>query len=564
VRIYRIPLKGKEIMSLRKHQGEAEEITDRIVDGEPINTIYAHCTPGGGKSLLPIIIGSKLIKAGLADKLVWIAPRLSLTDQAEREFINPYFRDLLQHNITIRRSTNENNPCRGLHGFSTTYNAAGIDEGLLRQEFQRYRYILIMDEFHHVQEDSLWHQKIAPLFELAAFRIMMTGTLERGDGSRIAFTPYRENGKSVIPDLQNGLNTAVIRYTRTDALAERAIIPLAFHLADGSAEWEENTGKKIKISSLDKMDEADANKALYTALKTEYADDLLAQGIEHWQEHRKHYTGAKCLVVTSNISEAKRHMRNLSGISARCAIATSEDSAAALKVINKMKAGKLDVIVTVAMAYEGLSIPEISHIICLTRIRSIPWIEQMTARANRIDPAISTYDEQIGHIFAPADPLFKRVMKQIEKEQLPVMEHRGKSSRQSSCEEAGDGGFHLEPSPGGITPLSSALTGKREMVLGQRELPPTPGKTSSEIESELLERIEDHIRSYSFQNRFNPKRINGEIFNHFGGKPRRQMTIVELEKCLTHVRETYPLSFLRGSGHVPVSRKVERLNCDWS
>jgi hypothetical protein len=440
-----------------------------------------------------------------------------------------------------------------------------MDEGLLRQEFLRYRYILIMDEFHHIQNDALWHIKIAPIYELAAFRILMTGTLERGNKSKIAFVSYGYiSGNKLSPILQKNENTEVIRYTRTDALAERAIIPLAFHLADGSAEWEENTGKKIKISSLDKMDEADANKALYTALKTEYADDLLAQGIEHWQEHRKHYTGAKCLVVTSNISEAKRHMRNLSGISARCAIATSEDSAAALKVINKMKAGKLDVIVTVAMAYEGLSIPEISHIICLTRIRSIPWIEQMTARANRIDPAISTYDEQIGHIFAPADPLFKRVMKQIEKEQLPVMEHRGKSSRQSSCEEAGDGGFHLEPSPGGITPLSSALTGKREMVLGQRELPPTPGKTSSEIESELLERIEDHIRSYSFQNRFNPKRINGEIFNHFGGKPRRQMTIVELEKCLTHVRETYPLSFLRGSGHVPVSRKVERLNCDWS
>jgi len=553
---------GGTKMSLRKHQREFLMAIHRIIAGAPIRDIYSHVTPGGGKSVLPIIAG-KLITAGLVDKLMWIAPRLSLTDQAEREFINPYFRDLLQHNITIRKSTNEINPCRGLHGFSTTYNAAGIDEGLLRQEFQRYRYILIMDEFHHVQEDSLWHQKIAPLFELAAFRIMMTGTLERGDQSRIAFTPYRENGKSVIPDLQNGLNTAVIRYTRTDALAEKAIIPLTFHLSDGSAEWEDTRGRKVKVASMDKMDEADANKALYTALKTEYADDLLAQGIAHWQEHRKHYTGAKCLIVTSNINEAKRHMRNLSGMSARCAIATSEDSAAALKVINKMKAGKIDVIVTVAMAYEGLSIPEISHIICLTRIRSVPWIEQMTARANRIDQSAGSYDEQTGHIFAPADPLFKKVMKQIEKEQLPVMEFRNKTSRQfSSCEEAGDGGFHLEPSPGGITPLSSALTGKREMVLGQRELPSAPGKTSSEIETELLEQIEDHIRSYSFQNRFNPKRINGEIFNHFGGKPRRQMTIPELEKCLAHVRETYPLSFVRGSGH-RVAAKATPLNVEW-
>ncbi|MCE5211871.1 MAG: DEAD/DEAH box helicase family protein [Deltaproteobacteria bacterium] len=546
---------------LRKHQQQFKNVIDGIMAGSKVNTIYCHCTPGSGKSLLPVLAG-RLIETGLADKLMWTAPRLSLLDQGEREFVNPMWRKEFNHHINVRSSTNENNPCRGLQGFCTTYQAVGMDEGILRNEFLQRRYILILDEGHHIAADSLWEKKIKELWGAATYRIFLSGTLERGDDSRIAFVPYREDGKSVIPALQDGPDAAVIRYTRADALEEKAIIPLTFHLSDGSAEWEDTRGRKVRVASIDKMDEVDANKALYTALKTEYADDLLVQGIAHWQEHRKHYTGAKCLVVTSNISEAKRHMRNLSGISARCAIATSEDSAAALKVINKMKSGKLDVIVTVAMAYEGLSIPEISHIICLTRIRSVPWIEQMTARSNRIDPAYP-YDEQTGHIFAPADPLFKRVMKQIEKEQLPVMEFRNKTSRQfSSCEDAGDGGFRLEPSPGGITPLSSALTGKREMILGQRELPFTPGKTSSEIETELLEQIEDHIRSYSFQNRFNPKRINGEIFNHFGGKPRRQMTIPELEKCLAHVRETYPLSFVRGSGH-RVAAKATPLNVEW-
>jgi len=546
-------------MSLRKHQREFLEIINRIKSGEPINTIFCHVTPGGGKSVLPILAG-QLIKAGLADKLAWIAPRLSLTDQAEREFINPYFRDLLQHNIAIRKSTNENNPCRGLHGFSTTYNAAGIDEGLLRQEFQRYRYILVMDEFHHVQEDSLWHQKIAPLFELAAFRIMMTGTLQRGDDTRIAFTPYRGHGKNIMPHLQNTPESAVIRYTREDALMEKAIIPLTFHLSDGNVEWEDRRGRTVKVSSMDKMNEEDANKALYTALKTEFADDLLSHGITHWQEHRKAHKSAKCLVVTSNILEAKRHIASLGNIAGRCDIATSEDSDAALKVINKMKAGKLDVIVTVAMAYEGLNIPAISHIICLTRIRSVPWIEQMTARANRIDPAAGSYDEQTGHIFAPADPLFKQVMKKIEAEQLPVMQFR-LSSLRSTSGESEDGGFRLEPAPGGIIPLSSALTGKREMLLGKLSDNDIPEKTSSEIEADLLGQIDNHIKLYAFNNRFSPKRLNAEVYQYFG-KARRQMTIAELEKCLTHVRQVYPLSFVRGTGR-RTSTKATPINCVW-
>ena len=66
-----------------------------------------------------------------------------------------------------------------------------------------------------------------------------------------------------------------------------------------------------------------------------------------------------------------------------------EAELAALKEFQARRAawllGKLDVLVTVAMAYEGLDIPAVSHLICLTRIRSTPWIEQMTARANRID-----------------------------------------------------------------------------------------------------------------------------------------------------------------------------------
>jgi superfamily II DNA or RNA helicase len=545
-------------MILRKHQQQFNNTIDGIINGSKVRTIYCHCTPGSGKSLLPVIAG-KLIEVGLADKLMWAAPRLSLLEQGEREFINPVWCEAFGHQLNVRSSTNEINPSRGLGGFCTTLQAVGLDEGILRDEFQRYRYILIIDEGHHIAVDSLWEKKFTELWEMASYRIFLSGTLERGDDSRIAFIPYRGNGRVAIPYLQTGEKTAVIQYTRTDALEEKAIIPLAFHLSDGHAEWEDKRGRTVRVSSLDKMSEEDANKALYTALKTEYADDLLSHGIAHWQEHRQKYKSAKCIVVTSNITEAKRHIARLGNISARCDIATSDDSATALKVINKMKAGKLDVLVSVAMCYEGLNIPEISHIICLTRIRSVPWIDQMCARANRLDPAAGSYDEQIGHIFAPADPLFKQVMARIEKEQLPILQLRN-SSRPWSREVGEDsGGFRLELAPGGIKPLSSAMTGKREMLLGQKEV---PEKTSSEIEKDLLGQIENHIRLYAFNNRMNPKRLNSEVYQSMG-KKRREMTIPELEKCLAHILQIYPLSFVRGTGKSRVSTKAVPFDCTW-
>ena len=39
-----------------------------------------------------------------------------------------------------------------------------------------------------------------------------------------------------------------------------------------------------------------------------------------------------------------------------------------------------------AMAYEGLDAPAVSVVASLTHIRSRPWLEQMVARATRVDP----------------------------------------------------------------------------------------------------------------------------------------------------------------------------------
>lgn len=552
---------------LRAHQREFKDVIFRIIAGAPTNTIYAPVCPGGGKSILPIMAG-KLIEAGKADKICWVAPRLSLVDQAEREFINPYFRKLLGHRLEIRSSTNEYNPCRGLHGFATTYNAVGMDVNILFNEFERRRYILVCDEFHHIQENSLWHKKIAPLFNMAAYRVMLSGTLERGDGTRIAFMPYKMNGGGLTPDLRDTEEVKVIRYTREDALREKAILPLVFHLHDGQVNWQSKTGRDVRVSSMDRMESYDASKAIYTALHTEFAEELLRAGLKHWLTCREKNPGAKCLIVCSDIVQAKKHAANLKkwGFTGY-EIATSDDSAKALSAIKKLKSGELRILVAVAMIYEGMNVPSATHVISLTRVRSTPWIEQMTARVNRIDPQAGPYEDQQGYVFAPADPLFKEIVSRIEAEQAAVLvsesNGKGKNGKPATAK---NGEFSLQASPGGIIPLSSKLTDQREIVLGggladsDEEMPLL---TSTEREADILGQIEDHIRRYSFQNRYNPKKINAEVFDYFG-KRRREMTLSELQACLAYVRSAYPMSFIRGTGHRRVSTKAQPVAMRWA
>lgn len=541
----------------RKHQSDMENIIQEIIDGAPVRDILVRVTPGGGKSSLPIIAG-RLITAGLADAICWICPRMSLQDQAERNFLDPFFRTMFDHSLLIRSSTNEHNPCRDTRGFVTTYQAIGVDEkGTVLQEIFSKRYILVLDEYHHAEaEEGAWTEALLPLYNAAKYRILMTGTMERGDGKKIAFTRYA----GMVPILENDPNTRIIEYTRRDALADRAIIPLRFMFHDGMATWEKPTGKEV-ISKISTDDPKRANYALYTALKTEYALELLWTTVSHWRDHlRLRNANAKLLVVTAGIESAKKYTAFLTGQTLNARIATSDETKDAVDQIKAFKRGEVDILVTCQMAYEGLDAPSISHIACLTNIRSAPWIEQMVARAVRIDPHGGAYEEQEAYIFAPDDQFFKEITAKIEADQItPAYAVKNGDGPGKVTGQNGELFEGTKGPPGGIIPKSSQLLGHREVMSCGAS---TMIETVSEQEEDVLGQIESHIRRYAFNNRFNPKRLNAEVYQYFM-KARRDMTLKELRGCLDHVKRVYPVSYIRGTGRKRVPTKAEPFPCEW-
>lgn len=543
-------------MTLRKHQAEMLDICNGIIGGSAVRKIILHVTPGGGKSMIPIIMG-KLIPTGLADALCWVTPRSSLQDQGERNFLDPFFRNLFNHTLTIRSSTNENNPCRGHNGFITTYQAIGMDSRrLVAREIKRKKYILVFDEFHHVEEEGVWHNALQPLVDNASYLVLMTGTLQRGDRKPIAFTPYEKRRGKLQAVLQGDAETAIVRYTRQDALREKAILPLKFYLSDGEVSWFDQQQKKHNADL--QTCYKDISSAIYTALNSKYADELLQTGLSHWQNHRTRNPFAKLLIVCADYKQAKRISGILNAQGLKSDIATSHESDKAIEAIKGFKYGNTDILVCIQMCYEGLDVPSATHVICLTHIRSVPWIEQMVSRTVRVDTKAGPYEDQEAYIFAPDDILFRNIVRQIRLEQAPVLKER---KDKEAAERAGNRSLGGERQ-NRITPLESRLTGQREISIsgppGAFASSPAPYiPTPKEIESELLSKIETHVRIYSYTNRFSPKRINAVLKDIFN-KSRREMTRIELEKCLKYVRENYPTAFpVRGSGR-RVSTKAER------
>lgn len=518
---------------LRKHQLEMLHTINEIIDGALIKKILVYAVPGSGKSAIPLIAG-KLISHGKADKICWICPRTALQDQGERNFLDLGFRSLLGHQLTIRSSTNDIDPCRGLDGFITTYQALSVSKNsAVLEDFKARRYILIIDENHHAEVDSLWHKVLKPLVDHAKYLILMTGTLQRGDKQPIAWVKYNRSK----PVLEPNNETAVIRYGREIALSEKAILPLEFTLADGHVEWETKNGDHK--SGLLSERTSDAGQALFTALSTEFSNTLLDKGVQHWQGYKARRPSSKLLIVTADFDHAKKITAKLKGQSLYAKIATSHDSPIAQKNIKEFKFGRLDILVSIQMVYEGLDVPQITHIVCLTRIRSRPWIEQCIARAVRIDPQAGPYESQQAYIFAPDDFLFRRVVDQIKSDQLAVIAEAQDGER---GERNGNGnGTEKEPD---IIPLGSMLTGERTFSiggvwsgLGYGAIPETP----SDIEQGLRKQIEAHVKDFCFANYYKIERINAEIKDAFG-KPRSAMSLSELRSVIIFIRNAYPLN----------------------
>jgi len=530
---------------LRTHQAQLLGIARAIASGEAsgVADILAAVTPGGGKSLLPVLAAHALLGAGVVARVCWVVPRDSLRLQAEEAFADPGWRSALGHALSVRAAENAPDPSRGLAGYVTTYQAVAAAPALHLAEFRRHPTLLVLDEAHHLPalEEAVadgpdpaaaWSAALLPLLSQARARLLLSGTLERADGRRILWLPYRRAGagaagaaasrKADEVDL-SAPGWAVVGYSRAQALSERAVLPVRFGALDGEASWLAEPGPDRTRAQLGPhrlggaFPSETTRPALFTALRTGFADALLREAFDatrHLRARRRASLGAaagepcrglgKLLVVAPDQEQARRYLALLQGWVPRAArdtvrLATSDERDAHDTLAAYRLLAEPSVLVTVAMAYEGLDAPEVAVVAALTHIRSRPWLEQMVARATRVDPHAGPYEGQEALVFHPDDPFFARFRWRMEQEQ-------GTRARPRLARRQGDLPLWLaeqlsrEREERGIVPLESNALALRYAVLrpGPELAMERPEGLAEAAQGELLEapsRAERRLRS---------------------------------------------------------------------
>ncbi|MBP2316049.1 DEAD/DEAH box helicase [Azospirillum soli] len=412
---------------------------------------------GGGAA------AARLIASGRVDRVCWIVPRESLRLQAEEAFADPAWRGAIGHAIAVRAADNGADLCRGLNGYVTTYQAIAAAPDRHLAEVRRHRYLIVVDELHHLPAlsdldpftaeaaDTAWSRAVAPLLESAACRLLMSGTLQRADGRAILRLPYRRpRGFRRVREIDFAApGWAVVGYSRRQALAERALIPVTFGAVDGEAEWigGARTRHVASLAAARRL----ARDALFTALRTEYADAMLRLAFTDCRRHRAERRRdlglgpaesapglGKLLVVAPDQAAAWRYAARLQAWAGgrdivRVAVSGAPDPHGTIAEF-RLRPDPA-VLVTVGMAYEGMDCPEVTHVACLTHIRARGWLEQMVARATRVDPLGGAYERQRAVVYHPDDPMFRAFRAAIETEQ------GGRADLPAEPAEVGEGGI---------------------------------------------------------------------------------------------------------------------------
>ncbi|MGH7086990.1 MAG: restriction endonuclease subunit R, partial [Acetobacteraceae bacterium] len=183
----------------------------------------------------------------------------------------------------------------------------------------------------------------------------------------------------------------------------------------------------------------------------------------------------------------------------------------------------------------------------LTHIRSRPWLEQMVARATRVDPWGGPYAAQRALVFHPDDPFFAKFRERMEVEQ-GTLARRPRLRRQGRLALAMEG----DREDGAIVPLESNALALRYTTLAPGPelgtLRPEWQEAAAEsaepprlVERRLRARIGEMVATQVVEDAVDLRAPRGQGTYHaynaalkraLGGKSRAEMTLAELEAAV--------------------------------
>jgi superfamily II DNA or RNA helicase len=439
-------------MFLRTHQIEAlSKVDQNVNEGLQRRKTTAYVLPGGGKTLMGILVARLLLARGVIKQVLWLAPRRNLVAQVASAWCPPWTPHLLDVRTMNRLGAEPINWDRGSIGYCCSYglvarNATASYENTIHLDFVKSAPTLVIpDEYHHTRGEyggfddndravidptGPWATYMHELLSAAAYALPFSGSIFRHDGRPIPWFDYersidQEGREVLIPKVD-------VVYKRRAAIAEKAIRRINFANHDGEVKFLLD-GEEV-TQRISDPDSPHVRRAIQTFLyKGDYAHQIIDAGVQHLLNYRRKYGYSfRLILVASTIERVRAASKYIRDTYPELAVVDAvSDEPKCVDVIKRFvgerrKDGTMvregDVLCTCAMAYEGLDVPSVTHMVILTNVRSVSFLEQVFGRGQRIDHESPLKpSQQYCFAFGPNDCLYTSVVGQIQTDQDSVI-----------------------------------------------------------------------------------------------------------------------------------------------
>jgi len=358
--------------------------------------------PGAGKTFWTMHTARELIRVGRIGHIAIVAPTTHVKGQWART----------AHELGLDLEADYRNSDgawpRDADGIVMTYSQMHQQRALHRKNISRRPALVVLDEVHHLQETAGWGESAQEAFDMAAYRVHLSGTPWNKDGF-IPWINYAADGKAI----------ADASYSYQDSLTDGVNCDVFFPKLGGQSEWEFD-GQIFRHTFDDDLPERDRARRLATILAVPESDFIaktFAQADGELTRIRQmpRQDRAGGLIIARDVDHADAIADLIGGISGQHRpVVVTADKPGAAHDLRAFTSSTDRWLVSVRMVSEGVDIPRLRVLIYATNYTTRLFFRQAVGRVIRgpEPPAV---------VFLPADPRLLEYAAEIRLERVEAL-----------------------------------------------------------------------------------------------------------------------------------------------
>lgn len=318
--------------------------------GKGPRDFLAAATPGAGKTTFALRLASELLRRGVIDRIIVVAP----TEHLKTQWADAAGRVGLR--LDPRFSNRHVAPSRQFHGVAVTYAQVAVKASVHQQLTLDRRCLVILDEVHHGGDALSWGDALREAYGRATRRLLLSGTPFRSDTAPIPFVEYHPDDKG-------------IRVSRTDynygygrALADGVVRPVLFLVYAGKMRWRTKTGDEFEAHLGQDNTKDITSQAWRTALDPagDWIPAVLRSADRRLSEVREGVPDAGGLVIATDQTAARAYAVILRELTGEAPTVVLSDDPSASGRIEEFANGTGRWMVAVRMVSEGVDVPRLA------------------------------------------------------------------------------------------------------------------------------------------------------------------------------------------------------------